>query len=420
MNDSSTIESRLLTALRALVACACVLVAGRMHGGDGLYAIAGVPLSSMGENSPIVLYRVADGGLEKVRTIATRRQNPHVVKSYPRKGFVFVVSEGAFDGSFQVDILELGDISRERSVDFDYESCTGCNFLEAGLLEQGGRLVFYILAMGDEDGMRVGHYLGLDVERGDFVHDIGRADMCHLHHAGGQSGGVDGSDQLGGIYVRERTLDQPYLMSHSETFDLPWRLPDWFSMPEPGRLLQVANNDHARVLRTTSQTGDTLQWLVFDKSAGAWTSVPVSTFRAGGDVRLLGRWLVREDVKKGVDRAEWRDAPGADPGPVPFWSAKIRRGEDPFWSAKVRADVRRRTPTGWLHFYNTRTGRLSVHNAGNLDSETLLVDNNNVANFRVGDELRRGRLTDEGLADEEVVARAPELLAVHWLFRAFD
>ena len=40
--------------------------------------------------------------------------------------------------------------------------------------------------------------------------------------------------------------------------------------------------------------------------------------------------------------------------------------------------------------------------------------------FRVGEELRRADLRDGTLANEETVAKAPELLAVHWLFRGVD
>ena len=422
MNDARTTKHRRPNVLRALAVFLCLLAVGRVHGGEGLYAIAGVPLSL--EDSPAVLYRVEDGGLAKVRTIATLRQNPRVVRSYPEKGFVFVVSEGAAKGSFLVDILDLGDMSRERSVDFD--TCDGCIFSEARLLERNGRLIFYVeggstYREGNKVRWKARKKLGLDMHSGEFVDDIiDRLDEAHAYIAGAQSGGVDGSDFGGGIYVRGRNPERPYVVRGSDTFDLRWRLPAWFSLSEGGRLRQEANNDHARVLRFGAGAAGTSQWLVFDKSARRWSSVPMSTFLASGDVRLLGRWLVREDVRDGYDAAAWRGAPGADPGPVPFWPSRMRRDERPFWSAEVRADVRKRTPTGRLQFHDTRTGNLALHDAGNLDSETLLIDGDDAVYFRVGDELRRGDIGGGGLANVEVVATAPEMLVVHWLVRGFE
>lgn len=418
MTIASSMKHRIPEAIRALAAGLCALAGACLHGGEELYAIAGVPLGSIAD-SPVVLYRVDRGSLAKVRTVATLRQNPHVVKSYPEKGFVFVVSDGAFDGSFLVDVLDLGDMSRERSVDFDYDACSGCNFREARLLERGGRLVFYIRARGASlDGTRVTQYLGLDMHSGEFVRDIGRADVTYLHHAGGQPGGVDGSDVLVSIGVRVQHPEVPYVTRNPDTFDLHWRLPDGFSRPEGGRIYQVANNDHARVVSVGGGAKGTPQWLVFDKSVGRWTGVPVSTFPFGGDARLVGRWLVREEVREGMDNEAWRNIAQADPAVWP--AAPQQRGEGPFWSAEVRADLRDRTPTGRLQFYDTRTGNVAVHDTGHLDSETLMIDDYDAVYFRVGDELHRADLGDGTLANVETVAKAPELLAVHWLLRGVE
>lgn len=147
--------------------------------------------------------------------------------------------------------------------------------------------------------------------------------------------------------------------------------------------------------------------LVFGKAAGRWFRLPASRLPAG-PTRAFGPWLAVE---------EWRDA-GTSRTPEERISAlEVRDG--PF-------------PTGRLLFYDTRpdaaadaehpflemsSGRLIEHHAGDPDSEILLIDDNDVAYFRVGDELRRADLRDGGLANEEVLAKARELLAVHWLVR---
>ena len=411
MNATRTMQRRCPTALQVLAIGLCVLAVARIHGDEALYGIAGHPVFEMGDPFPVVLYRVQNGALAKVRTIATRRQNAWVVKSYPEKGFVFVVSDGAAEGWYLVDILDLADMSKERSVDFDL--CGGCVYGNARLLDRNGRVIFYVQAgrYYRESQTLVSQSLGLDMHRGAFVNDIDFADVTYLHHAGAQSGGVDGSDFVRGIHARAETPDQPYVGLNEDRSDLNWRLPAWFSMPEGGGLIQNANNDHVRVL--SSLRGDAGQWLVFDKAAERWSSVPLSVFPPGG-VRVLRRWLVREDSRPGYDAAAWPDRDGA--GPASGAGAREPR----FPPAVQRMGRREETPTGVLQFFDTRTATLTEHDTGHPDSEVLLIDEHDAAYFRVDDELRRADLDGGGLANEELVAKGPELLGVHWLVRGVD
>lgn len=129
------------SALRALAIGLCLLSLEPLRSAEPqLYAIAGQPDRDVHSHYriPVVLYRVGDGTLAKVRTVATRRQGAVLVRAYRERGHVFVVSEGAKPGSFLVDILDLGDLSRQRSADFDV--CAGCGYDEAHLLERDGRL----------------------------------------------------------------------------------------------------------------------------------------------------------------------------------------------------------------------------------------------------------------------------------------
>lgn len=415
MNATRTTWRHRLLVLWRLVVVLCALAAPRIHGGEALYAIAGAPISEMGMDFPVVLYRIGDGDFTKVRTVATRRQNAIVIKSYPGEGLVFIVSNGATAGWFLVDILDLTEMSRERSVDFDL--CRGCGYDKARLLDRNGRLIFYIQAghYERETDTLVTQFLGLDIESAEFVYDIARSDDAYLIHSGMQSGGVDGSDFVRGILVREGSPDQPYVARDRETFDLDWRLPEWYS--EGGQLDQLANNRHARVLLSTA--GADGEQLVLNKRSGRWSSVPLSTLPVGG-TRLLRNWLVREDYRAGYDPVVWQGYHLGDLDPKPFWSAEDLPERLPFWSAEGRASLRGKTQTGRLQFYDVQTGALAEHDTGHPDSEILLIDENDQAYFRVGDELRRAKIEDGGLADEELVAKAPELLGVHWLFRGVD
>ena len=413
MNATASFSKRRpLLALRHLAVGLCILAAGHAYAGEILYAIAGVPILEVGMDFPVVLYRVEDDALVKVRTVATRRQNAIVVRSYPEKGLVFIVSNGAAAGWFLVDILDLADMTKERSVDFDL--CGGCGYDSARLIDRNGRLVFYLKAgrYDRRSDTLVTQYLGLDLDNGEFVNDIDRGDDGYVMHAGFQSGGVDGSDFVQGIYAREGTPEQPYVASAGRTFDLDWRLPPWYSKPEGGRISQIANNDHVRVLFSASR-GDA-QWIVFDKAAARWSSVPVSILPGGG-ARLLRRWIVREDFRPGYNPAAWQDTGSGESDPAPFWMAEDAPDLLPFWSAEGRSNRRQETPTGRLQFYDTRTATLAQHDTGHPDSEILLIDEHGVTYFRVGDQLRRAKIDGGALVNEEFVVRAPEMLAVHWL-----
>ena len=474
--ESAGRRDRCRAAICTVVVGFCGYLPLSTHGQESeLYAIAGQPVRDEVRYAriPIVLYRVADGTLTKVRTVATRRQGAVVVRAYREKGYVFVVSDGAKAGSFLVDILDLGDLSRQRSADFDV--CTDCGYDEAHLLERAGRLIFYIGASPHVRGsIGVGsgtprRRVGLDLASGEYVDDIGRADVTHIHNTGAQSGGIDGDDYVEGIRWRQRRSSAERGVVPEVAVELDWRLPTSFPTPQAPGLVQQVNNDRIRVVY-----GEWAEWvpldearmenlveamrqrlahpgadewlesdrairdlramigrptggerLVFDKTTERWTRVPASLLPEG-PTRGFGRWLALE---------LWHDTAHIRAMRTPQERPRNRADRGgPFPTAAERFLSRGEMPRGRLVFYDTRSdarkndgpgdrglfvatasGTPIEHDTGNPDSEILLIDDNDVAYFRVGDELRRADLEDGRLANEEVIAEAPELLAVHWL-----
>ena len=382
-----------------------LLFAGHASGEDPqLYAIAGLPLFDSGELFPVVLYRVEDGSLTKVRTVATRHQGSWFVKAYLEKGFVFVVSDGAVAGSYLVDILDLADMSRELSKDFDV--CADCVLVEAWLLQRRGRLVFHLGGRGEG---RIRRNLGLDLASGEFVDDIDRSDVTYVYHTGWPPGGVeDKSVFVRGIYLRPDNPTQPYVKRGADTYDLDWVLPGWFSMGEGEWLTQTANTDQMRVLFKAG--GNTSQELVLDKVSQRWSNVPLSRFPPGRP-RVFGRWLVQETTRQG-NAQSFVDGPLGTNVSEPFLSVAHRLA---FGYAHTD-----RMPMGTLLFYDTRTGNLVEEVTDEPDSEILLIDDGDVAYFRVGDELRSARLGDRALTEKRLVAQGPELWNVHWLVRGYE
>lgn len=358
-----------------------------------LYAIAGQPMAHMVRSFPVVLYRVEDGGLTKMRTVATRLQDPLHVEVYQGKGFAFVASDGATQGTFVVDILDLDDMSNEKSVDFDV--CHGCYHVRSHLLQRGDQTIYYLRASSENEQQNLGFDLGSD----QFVRDIGRGDDTFAYSAGGPWG-LDGNRHIGGIYIRQDSPGQPYLIRDPDTFDLDWRLPDWFPAQKARMLIQTINNEHVRVL---FRGGDFDERFVLDKESDTWSTVPLSSLPLG-KLKAFRHWLTQER----------RSRDGFDATRVDAELLATYRSP-PFSSALERFRFLETTPTGDLLFYDTRSATLTEHRTGDPDSEILLIDGDDVAYFRVGDELRRGDLRDGELTNEGLVAKAPELWGVHWL-----
>ena len=110
------------------------------------------------------------------------------------------------------------------------------------------------------------------------------------------------------------------------------------------------------------------------------------------------------------------DIQSYEPGALDLERLK-RHHFPPFLSAAERfsssEETRQRVR---LYIYNARTRELIVHETGEPDTEALYVDEDDAAWYRVSDELRRAPIREGRLGPEEVVAKAPELWAVHWLF----
>lgn len=348
-----------------------------------------------GDLFPVVLYRVEDGGLVKMRTVATRLQDPHHVEAYHYQGFVFVTSGGATQGSFVVDILDLDEMATEKSIDFDV--CRGCYLVASHLLQRGEQTIYYLRAVSEHERRN----LGLDLGSGEFVTDIDRGDDTYAYTVGGPRG-LDDNQHIGGIYIREDSPRQPYLMRDPDTFDLDWTLPDRIGTEEPRILHQSVNNDRVRVL---FKGGSPDERLIFEKATERWTAVPLSVL-SRERLKAFGHWLTQERFSR-----QGFDADQVDVDLLATYRSP------PFSSALERFRFRETTPSGDLLFYDARSATLIEHATGEPDSEILLVDENDIAYFRVGDELRRADLRDGELRNETLVAKAPEFWGVHWPVR---
>lgn len=410
-----------------------------------MYVIASDPYPNLpGNDAPAILYRVEGERLEKVRTITTPRQDTLFVHPYPDKGYVFVGSVGARAGAFLLDVLDLRSLGVERTLDLDgcwgcnatnfRRECRGCLYATSHLLNRGGRLIYMIRPAAYWDGAQLNcacRDLGVDIVTGEAVADLGSAALGLAYQNGSPGGLVDGGDFGMPVYAEgtEAIVRDTFEGSPRK---LGWQLPpgvrlgtgsghsgDWANL--------LIDNTDMRVLlvmpfNQRSPPVDAKQRTlhVFDKASWQWrtlelpgSGVPmearwgyVRALDSPGTylpIRAFGEWLAAEEIY------------AYKPGALDMESlAEQRFGE--FRSAAERFERDKVAPSGRFRLYNARTQTLIAHDTGEPDSEVLYVGEDDMAYYRVSDELHRAPIQSGRLGPAELVAKAPELWAVHWLF----
>lgn len=408
-------------------------------GEEQMYVIAGEPNPNKYMNdAPAVLYRVARDRLEKVRTITTTRQDTLFVHPYPDQGYVFVGSVGARPGAFLLDVLDLRSMGVERTLELDgcwgcnasnyRKGCVGCRYATSQLLNRDGRLI-YRIQPGTWQGEQLDcacRELGVDVDTGEAVAGLGTGALRFAYEYGSPGGMVDGGDFGAEVYAEGRRA-MAWGKGDVQGHDLGWELPADLTLGsdrqgDSARLM--VNNDHMRVIgREAFDQSDrrpaAMMLYVFDKASEEWSTlelpgsgVPVgarrsyvATLDTSGTyfpMRAFREWLAAEEVY------------AYEPGALEMERPVEQDG--PFRSAAERFEDYKAAPSGRFRLYNVRTKELIVHDTGEPDSEVLYVDEQDIAWFRVSDELRRASILEDRLGPPEVVVTATELWAVHWLF----
>ena len=425
-----------LLLLQALLAIACLADEEQM------YVIASEPFPSADFNAaPAILYRVEGDQLQKARTITTTRQDTLFVHPYPDQGYVFVGSVGARPGSFLLDIVELNNVSVERTLDLDGcwgcntsnypDHCTGCRYATSHLLNREGRLIYMI-----RPGIRYVEQLdcacrdlGVDIHTGETISGLGTGDLRYAYLNGAPGGLVDGGE-FGAVIAADGMKAVARAEEEVRGHDLGWELPPALAMV-PGSWRQAAqvmiDNDLMRVLAPVvsaaePQTDERL-FYVYEKASGEWSEltlpgsgVPmvelryhVSNLDMSGlyfPMRAFREWLAAEEIDKiNVYEPRTFDLEGL---------AEQRFGS--FRSAAERSKNRKAALSGRFRLFNARTKDLIVHDTGEPNSEVLYVDEEARVYYRVSDELRRARIQDGRLEKSMVLVKVPELWAVHWLF----
>ena len=385
-----------------LTVLACLSFAAVEGKERNAYLIASEPYGVSSYGFPTLLYRVDGGRLVKVRTVTTQQQNTRFVDVYPDKGYALVGSDiGKGRGSLLLDVIDMNSVSTQKSYEID--TCEGCGALRAYLRSRDSVLV-YVLRTFDETFI----YRGVDLKTGRIFADFIYGDEAWAYRTGTGSGFVDRfhwhgmqieeGHMLAGIGLEKRRL------SWVTPTGLEWDL-------GPTDVYLLVNNNDVRVISARRFIADRnrADWdfqdlgkFAFDKTSGAWSKLDLPGKKTS--LRAFDHWLVSEEIHD------------YEPGALDL--ARLdRQWFPPFLSAAVNLSlVREIAPAGRLRFYNVRNKALVVHDTGEPNSEVLYVDEDDVAWYRVSDELRRAPIEDGRLGQAELVAKAPELWAVHWLF----
>ena len=386
-----------------LALAACLVSAATWSAERNVYLIASEPTADFLGGFPTLLYRVEEGGLVKIRTVTTQRQDTKFVEVYPELGYALVGSELSKEGgSYLLDVISMGSVSRQTSYEIDV--CAGCSLTSTYIQDRPGALV-YVFGGYIREGPYLDTYQGVDLNSGRMMSGFEWIDEVNAYRNGTGSYFADYPYAFGAVVHGNEVLE--YGRESVRRHELDWRLPEVHDLEPESTVMDVlVNNGGMRLVRLYPR-----EWkgkvpgmglYMFDKAVGEWSrpSMPTSGY---GAFRAFGHWLAM---------AEFQDhAPG---------SLDLERlsGQwfPPFPSAAERFEMKGYAPSGRLFFYNARTKALIAHDTGEPNSEVLHVDGDDVAWYRVSDELLRAPILDDRLGAPEVVARGPELWPVHWLF----
>lgn len=383
-------------ALAACLASAAVCATER-----NVYLIASEPTADFLGGFPTLLYRVDGGGLVKVRTITTQRQDTRFVDVYPELGYALVGSETSREGgSYLLDVISMGSVSRQKS--YEINVCDGCSYISSHIQDRRDALAYVVRGYDYTKGRS---YKGVDIKSGQTMSGFEWIDEANAYRNGDGSYFVDSPYAFGAVMHGNEVLE--YGRESVRRHKLDWRLPEVKGLePESTVMDVVVNNDDMRLVRLyPREWRDKIPGMgpyIFDKVAGEWSklSMPGSGY---GAYRAFGRWLAMADFQDYSPRS---------------LDLERLRGQwfPPFPSAAERFEMKGYAPSGRLFLYNARTNALIVHDTGEPNSEVLHVDGDDAAWYRVSDELRRAPILGDRLGPPEVVAKGPELWPVHWLF----
>lgn len=428
MNKPSTergIRAFATDAMRKLVASTLLLCAPIVPAQpQQMYAVAGginIPRGSFHHtNFPVVLYRVEDGTLSKVRTIATGNQGSKFVRAYHDLNLLLVGSERI---SWKTLLLEVVDLSRplsRRTHDID-PSCGECTLIGAHLVKRGGRLIYLMREGPHHDDHRWDHYKielrpsnskysfhgdgklsrGIDLATGSTVNDLSSGVLQDSYSFNGNNAVMDGIPKHFDFSSQSKTFvtdeDQALHQSLREEID---KLPDrynWLSVS----MIQIINTDELRVLWGPSWNDDTISiYHVLDKGRGDLTKIVWEGNRL--TPRAFHHYLVAEEA----NLHQWE-------GYNPDRRAGFMTAEGRFHATSVKQ-------TGRFYLHNVRSGTQVIHDTGEPDTEILLVSDDDVAYYRVKDELFRADIGADRLENIELVAKSPMVSHVHWLMTVLE
>lgn len=380
----------------ACLACPAVWAEER-----SVFLIASEPYLGRMDTFPTVLYRVEGDALVKVRTVTTQRQDTEFVDVFPSRGLALIGSDrGNGRGSILLDVIDMNAVSAQKSYDIDL--CDDCGLVSRNLQYGHDSKLYFLEGYKYKHG---GMYTGMNLLTGQKSNRVDRIDEANAYRIGTGSSFVDRMSRFVGVIDGSELLI--FGGESPQRRGLGWQLPEEYGW-EFGSIFTdvLVNNEDVRLIsvyRDSDWEGEVsgLGLHVFDKAASEWFQLdaPVGM----GSFRAFGHWLVREDIqdyRPGVldlERYRWHQFP-------------------PFLSVAERFESRRFAPTGRLYFYNALTRESIIHVTGEPDTEILFIDDQDVAWYRVSDELRRAPILHGRLGPPELVAAAPELWAVHWLF----
>lgn len=377
----------------ALLMCLLSVAINTQAQEQKMFSVAGSPLNLFSEDFPVVLYEISGSELLEVDRLAEQQSKAFFVRLYHSHGLLLIGSEPE-KGLLQLTVVDIDNIEEKAS--FELDICESCLHAFSHLLEMPDNQLIYAFVIGEVvQGTANLHVEGMVVESGVHV-PLTLEDLKYAVNFGKPGGNVDGGDDLRSIY----SIGKDAVFGYSQQIPLNWTLPEELALKREDTIFQVVNNNEVRLITTPTLTtlehGDRTTLYAYDKKSQEWSSITVNGNRLR--VRGFGEWIASEEAYRGgeLSNTSFNFSPGT------------------FLAPEERIAYSQMRQTGRLYLYNVSSKVLIEHLTGNPDSEVLLIDGDDIY-IRVGDELRKGQIAGDQLVAQEVLAKAPEVLNLHWL-----
>ncbi len=371
-----------------------------------LYLLSGCPTPKSDVEFPSDLYKVNElkKKLDMVREVVSKDKGTELIRTYYDKRIVVIETKlgKVNDGNLmhEFSMIDMNTPLSEKDFKMSYPQTF--SEIEAHLFDIPNNGLYQGIYLSRNQATEI-MLLGINLstmKQEELSWDVYKYILLS---------GIPGGATPGEVFVVNSKVDgQIMFPTVKGKIETNWKLPPNIKVKDNERIAIFVNNNDVLALilsesRVKNKTGlGYTPFHILDKKNNKWHTMQFQGGRTG--VRGFGPWLA------GYVADEERSVPG------------IKKGE------RRREDMRKSgTPSAWrfedfkiyspgiLFIYNVLSNKKYSIETGQMDSEVLLVEDNNVY-YRVNDEIYQAKIGEKKIETGTLIVKDEAVHDIHWAF----